>query len=218
MKHEPRIEYAVTLPDLNPGTVAEAVTDACRTMTAAAIRAHAFVGGPTVFLDGSRLSLRWSTDLPHTANDILFRHIRHCGQPGWERFHRIDQPASAPSKALPEFSEPVAAEVVTPPLPALAPGETLAEPVAFAEPETTGVDAEAVPPAGKPAPVTTDGAAIVANMPILADLRDGTEPVPGIVKLGPRGRLVTSEGLVRVRMDDGGMKMLAPDQLSAVKE
>ena len=111
MKHEPRIQYTVALPDFTAESVAQAVTEACGAMTAAAIRSGAFVGGPTSTICGRQLVLRWSTERPSIANDILGRHLQHCNKKCPGRFSPFN-PAAVPSPmfrnaALPEFSDPV---------------------------------------------------------------------------------------------------------------
>jgi hypothetical protein len=118
-------------------------------------------------------------------------------------------------------------ELLAPVLPALVPGESLKEPVAFADPGPHG--SEYVTPTEEAAYVsdreaaevrstvaTSDGTALSRNMPVKVAI-DGEEPASGIVQAGPRGMLVV-KGMVRVKLDDGQTVFAKPEALTASKE
>lgn len=284
MRHAPTIEYVRRLSDTDPSTMADAITEACEAIGKAAESQQVMVYGPAVSFAGNHLVLRWSSDFPSLAKDVLRKLLPSDSRKPASRFHAVDTspeavargyaecidtppPAAPANYALPEFSEPVVAGLskqalqtaTTPqlqnlqstlssstevhatetmtgdyippanaePLPVLAPGESLNEPVAFADPGPHG--SEYVTPTEEAAYVsdreaaevrstvaTSDGTALSRNMPVKVAI-DGEEPASGIVQAGPRGMLVV-KGVVRVKLDDGQTVFAKPEALTASKE
>jgi hypothetical protein len=258
--------------------MADAITEACEAIGKAAESQQVMVYGPAVSFAGNHLVLRWSSDFPSLAKDVLRKLLPSDSRKPASRFHAVDTSPEAAARGYaecidveprpkadfpPEFSEPVVAnpnivhnevwvdpadvrvfdptalaasidgELLAPVLPALVPGESLKEPVAFADPGPLGDvgpgylarnDEQNRASAAQPvdcaaqarAATTSDGVALSRNMPVKVAI-DGQEPASGIVQAGPRGMLVV-KGVVRVKLDDGQTVFARPEALTASKE